>query len=176
MSRNRSSSWTEERIQLLKTLWHEGLSCAQIAARIGGVSRNAVIGKRLRLGLPDRRDRTSMRDRTRPFKTSANTTITPTYQDTYRIGSIHRHNQQVSAFVEPVTDTDIAPDDRRQIADMEPHHCRWPIGDPRSAEFGFCNRDAVAGLPYCQSHAQRAFRTVSVDEAEKQVERELEDA
>lgn len=50
-----SDAWTDERMAKLKTLWLQGLSCSQIAAQLGGgISRNAVIGKRVRMGLPDR--------------------------------------------------------------------------------------------------------------------------
>ncbi|WP_035463509.1 GcrA family cell cycle regulator, partial [Bartonella birtlesii] len=46
--------WTDERVELLKKFWNEGLSASQIAAQLGGVSRNAVIGKVHRLKLPGR--------------------------------------------------------------------------------------------------------------------------
>lgn len=48
------SFWNPEREGLLKQLWAQGLSASQIAARLGGVTRNSVIGKRIRLGLPNR--------------------------------------------------------------------------------------------------------------------------
>jgi GcrA cell cycle regulator len=47
-------SWTEERIDSLKTMWEKGLTASQIAEELGGVSRNAVIGKAHRLGLQSR--------------------------------------------------------------------------------------------------------------------------
>ena len=47
-------NWTDERVEKLKRLWAEGLSASQIAAQLGGVSRNAVIGKVHRLNLPGR--------------------------------------------------------------------------------------------------------------------------
>src|SRR5687767_15845801 len=47
-------AWTDERVELLKKLWAEGLSASQIASRLGGVTRNAVIGKVHRLGLSGR--------------------------------------------------------------------------------------------------------------------------
>ena len=48
------SGWTTDRENLLRILWTQGLSASQIAKRLGGVSRNAVIGKRIRMGLPER--------------------------------------------------------------------------------------------------------------------------
>src|SRR5437016_7824766 len=47
-------SWTDERVELLKKLWADGLSASQIAAELGGITRNAVIGKVHRLGLSGR--------------------------------------------------------------------------------------------------------------------------
>ena len=47
-------SWTEERIERLKTMWHDGATASEIAEKLGGVSRNAVIGKAHRLGLEAR--------------------------------------------------------------------------------------------------------------------------
>jgi GcrA cell cycle regulator len=47
-------AWTEERIERLKTMWHEGATASEIADKLGGVSRNAVIGKAHRLGLEAR--------------------------------------------------------------------------------------------------------------------------
>ena len=47
-------SWTDERVELLKKLWSDGLSASQIAAELGGITRNAVIGKVHRLGLSGR--------------------------------------------------------------------------------------------------------------------------
>ena len=47
-------SWTDERVELLKKMWTEGQSASQIAKELGGVTRNAVIGKVHRLGLSNR--------------------------------------------------------------------------------------------------------------------------
>src|SRR5437762_6826798 len=50
----KSMTWTDERVELLKKLWADGLSASQIAAELGGITRNAVIGKVHRLGLSGR--------------------------------------------------------------------------------------------------------------------------
>jgi len=52
-------SWTDERVEVLKTMWGEGKSASQIAKELGGVTRNAVIGKVHRLGLSNRATTTS---------------------------------------------------------------------------------------------------------------------
>lgn len=51
---NEAGAWTEDRVELLKKLWSDGLSASQIAAELGSVTRNAVIGKVHRLGLSGR--------------------------------------------------------------------------------------------------------------------------
>jgi GcrA cell cycle regulator len=58
-------NWTDERVELLRKLWAEGLSASQIAAQLGGVSRNAVIGKVHRLKLSSRGRSTAAAPRTR---------------------------------------------------------------------------------------------------------------
>src|SRR4051795_7024894 len=54
LTRSAVMNWTDERVELLRKLWSDGLSASQIAAQLGGVSRNAVIGKVHRLKLSSR--------------------------------------------------------------------------------------------------------------------------
>ena len=63
-------SWTDERVELLKKLWSEGLSASQIAAQLGGVTRNAVIGKVHRLSLSGRAKPASSSPRPRKVRTA----------------------------------------------------------------------------------------------------------
>jgi GcrA cell cycle regulator len=152
-------SWNDERVELLKKLWAEGLSASQIAGRIGSVTRNAVIGKVHRLGLSGRATTTRMkshRPRTRPvavkrppakprFANVGNTALRALYQDS-------------EPFVAPVEELVIPMTERRSIQTLEECSCRWPIGDPQDAEFHFCGKAKVTGLPYCEFHARRAFQ------------------
>ncbi|MGD9806630.1 MAG: GcrA family cell cycle regulator [Hyphomicrobiaceae bacterium] len=152
-------SWNDERVELLKRLWSEGLSASQIAGRIGSVTRNAVIGKVHRLGLSGRATTTRMkshRPRTRPvpakrppakprFTNVGNTALRALYQD-------------AEPYVAPVEELVIPMAERRSIQSLEECSCRWPIGDPQEADFHFCGKTKVAGLPYCEFHARRAFQ------------------
>lgn len=152
-------SWNDERVELLKKLWAEGLSASQIAGRIGSVTRNAVIGKVHRLGLSGRATTTRMkshRPRTRPvavkrppakprFANVGNTALRALYQES-------------EPFVAPVEELVIPLAERRSIQTLEECSCRWPIGDPQEAEFHFCGKPKVTGLPYCEFHARRAFQ------------------
>lgn len=152
-------SWNDERVELLKKLWAEGLSASQIAGRIGSVTRNAVIGKVHRLGLSGRATTTRMkshRPRTRPvpakraaakprFGNVGNTALRALYQE-------------AEPYIAPLEELEIPVAERRSIQTLEESSCRWPIGDPQEAEFHFCGKAKVAGLPYCEFHSRRAFQ------------------
>lgn len=166
-------SWNDERVELLKKLWAEGLSASQIAGRIGSVTRNAVIGKVHRLGLSGRATTTRMkshRPRTRPvaakrapakprFTNVGNTALRALYQD-------------AEPYVAPVEELVIPVAERRSIQTLEECSCRWPIGDPQDAEFHFCGKTKVTGLPYCEFHARRAFQPPQSRRSGGQVQRQ----
>ncbi|MEO1264236.1 MAG: GcrA family cell cycle regulator [Pseudomonadota bacterium] len=152
-------SWTDDRVDTLKKLWSEGLSASQIAARLGGVSRNAVIGKVHRLGLSGRattsrskssRPRTRIGTIKRPAKPRFQQGGNPALRALYQI--------EGEGYIPPAEDLDIAIEDRVKLIDLTECSCRWPIGDPQSHEFGFCNREKAPGLTYCETHARRAFQ------------------
>lgn len=152
--------WTDERVEQLKKLWAEGLSASQIAARIGGVSRNAVIGKVHRLGLSGRATTSRMKShRSRP---RAALTVKRALRS--RIGSGGNpalralYQPESEPYVQTFEELDIPLHERRTIQTLTECNCRWPIGDPQTAEFHFCNRNKVPGLPYCEFHARRAFQ------------------
>jgi GcrA cell cycle regulator len=50
----------------------------------------------------------------------------------------------------------------KTIANLEPCDCRWPVGDPRHADFHFCGAQNVAGRPYCAEHNAKAVETMRV--------------
>jgi GcrA cell cycle regulator len=157
-----TNPWLVERnVELLKQLYAEGHPASHIAARIGGVSRNAVIGKAHRLGLlgtaPAKLKRT-MRQRSRAERTGKT-------KQRWRRLMTTRPNRVAELFdAEPVI-TQAEPEifipvgQRKtitQLADIG--ECKWPIGDPREPDFHFCAGKQVSGLPYCDFHARRAFQ------------------
>ena len=162
-------AWTEERVELLKKLWAEGLSASQIAGRLGGVTRNAVIGKVHRLGLAGRA--TSSRSRSpRPrrthvpranrapslmFGTRGNTALKPQYE------------AEQDAEPAPLVELVIPLNERASIMTLKESMCRWPIGDPAEPEFHFCGRKKCGTLPYCEHHARMAYQPVQVRRREK---------
>ncbi len=154
-------SWNDERVDLLKKLWSEGLSASQIAGRLGGVTRNAVIGKVHRLGLSGRATTSrikSLRPRSRvpaapkrqPARGRFATNGNPAVRALYEPSSEPFHPAE-DELVIPVAE-------RKSIQTLSENCCRWPIGDPQSPEFHFCGKNKVPGLPYCEHHARRAFQ------------------
>lgn len=61
-------------------------------------------------------------------------------------------------------------EDQNQVtfAELEPHHCRWPIGDPRLPDFRFCGCNRVEGRPYCEAHNHAASRQRELDSTSRQ--------
>lgn len=152
-------SWNDERVELLKKLWSEGLSASQIAGRIGSVTRNAVIGKVHRLGLSGRATTTRMKSH-RPRTRAAVVKRPPVKPRFANVGNtaLRALYQEAEPYVAPAEELVIPMEQRRSIQTLEECSCRWPIGDPQDAEFHFCGKNKVAGLPYCELHARRAFQ------------------
>jgi len=152
-----SLGWTEDRVGALKKLWLEGQSASQIAKQLGGgVTRNAVIGKVHRLGLsgraaPSQPARTTFRP-TRPRPAAAAPTQAPSAPR--RIEAAQpRPAAPVAPRPEPIPDLP----GTATVMTLGAHMCKWPIGDPSSAEFSFCGRRASEGV-YCGEHARVAYQ------------------
>jgi GcrA cell cycle regulator len=154
-------AWTDERVELLKKLWAEGLSASQIAGRIGGVSRNAVIGKVHRLGLSGRATTTRMkshRPRARMAQSSAKRSQKARFAQVGNPAVRALYKPDAEPFVPAQEELVIPLKERKSIQTLAECHCRWPIGDPQHPDFHFCGKTKVAGLPYCEFHARRAFQ------------------
>lgn len=127
--------WDQERTEQCVKLWNEGLSANHIASRLGGVSRNAVIGKIHRMGL-------SHTSPGRPFRTYGK-----------RIkASKPRKPKRVPAFGKPLPPEQPTPDKLFGLADLESNQCRFPYGDPQEPGFGFCGCETQMGSSYCPWH------------------------
>lgn len=143
--------WTDERVELLKKLWQDGLSASQIAKQLGGVTRNAVIGKVHRLGLsgraaPSKPQRTVFKA-PRPARPAAAAPSAP-----------RRIAEPVASHPAPapVRYADEKPG-TATVLTLGAHMCKWPIGDPSSEGFTFCGRRSSEG-PYCVEHARVAYQ------------------
>lgn len=134
-------SWTDERVALLKKLWVEGKTAAEIAKELGGVTRNAVIGKAHRLKLSNRVSPIQQNKKPAPKQAPA-----------------------VAANSEKKIQKIIEQDNLRKgvdLMELNPRMCRWPLGDPRDENFSFCGGSSLEGLPYCSDHAKVAYQAAT---------------
>lgn len=129
-------AWTDERVEQLKQLWGEGLSASQIANTMGGVTRNAVIGKVHRLGLAGRAT---------PAAPKPKVVEAAAPEREARVSSISLDSLGFAS-------------DRPTVSSIGTNQCKWPIGDPASEDFHFCGQSASSGKPYCAYHSQLAFQ------------------
>ncbi len=156
--------WTEERVESLKKLWQDGLSASQIAGELGGITRNAVIGKVHRLGLSGRAKAPSSAA-PRQRKPRAPAQYAPRAARPAMRGNTALATQayayldyEAEAQQEPITDNVIPMGQRCTILELTEATCRWPIGDPGSTEFYFCGGKTVAAHPYCAHHCRMAYQ------------------
>jgi GcrA cell cycle regulator len=153
--------WTDERVETLKKLWLDGLSASQIAKQLGGVTRNAVIGKVHRLGLSGR---AAPSQPARPaFKTPRPARPAPASVPVARRPPPvdHSHAPAIAAEPAPRLPAMVERVEERGVATvltLGAHMCKWPIGDPSSDEFTFCGRRSTDEGPYCVEHARVAYQ------------------
>ncbi len=162
-------SWTDERVELLRKLWSDGLSASQVAAELGpGITRNAVIGKIHRLGLAERA-KTANAPRQRAAKTAAPRQIAAASGATApRAGGHAVHGNVALAFAPqavvvaratPEQEVVVPITERVTLMELRESMCRWPMGDPTSPEFRFCGgKSPIGGGPYCAHHARVAYQ------------------
>jgi GcrA cell cycle regulator len=154
----RGETWSDDRVELLKKLWADGLSASQIAAELGGITRNAVIGKVHRLGLSGRAKSPS-NSTPRPRKARASTHMLRVARPSMRGNTALAHDYDMEFEPEPEMLDNIIPlGQRRTILELNEDTCRWPIGDPGNADFFFCGGRPTAGMPYCAYHARIAYQ------------------
>jgi len=162
-------SWTTERVELLKKLWGDGLSASQIAGELGGVTRNAVIGKVHRLGLSGRAKTTTTAPKARRKKTSpaaqtgsAAPTAKPTSHGSAALKLDTAPIAEAAPAAKPQPVAELVPMSKRaSILELTERTCKWPIGDPSKDDFYFCGRVSETGVPYCAHHCKIAYQPVS---------------
>ena len=167
-------SWTEERVSLLRKLWGEGHTAAEIAKELGGVTRNAVIGKAHRLKLSNR---------VSPIQQNRK----PANKNVERKKSVEKIRTAANTSVrkapsKPVVTEEIVVKTGKMhsLMDLQPRMCRWPSGDPKEENFGFCGEKVLPGLPYCECHSKVAYQTssrsrvFSADKEAAQIERKMQ--
>ncbi len=142
-------SWTDDRIEMLKSHWEAGMTASQIAEALGqGVSRNAVIGKAHRLGLEARPS---------PVKVSETAAavieaVVAATGEAPAAPVAARPAARRPARPSPAKPT------RTTLLDLSEKVCKWPIGHPGEADFHFCGKPAQASFPYCSEHCAIAYQ------------------
>lgn len=153
-------SWTPERIADLEKLWAEGLSTAEIGRRLG-VSKNAVVGKAHRLGLPGRQSPIDAKRRA-ARKPAAKPKAAPAQPRAAARPAAPKAPPPVAAEAAPQP----APQAKKQRKAHSGPSCQWPFGDPRLPGFHFCGAPATPGKPYCDEHCAMAYNRVSAATAD----------
>ena len=134
-------SWTHERIEQLKKLWEAGYTASNIATELGGITRNAVIGKAHRLGLSGRMKSKS--------KVSSVSIVRKRKMPVNKNSKII----ELTTSVEPMNPT--------SFADIKDGLCRWPLGEPEDLNFKFCGRKCAEGMVYCTEHHSLAYQPLN---------------
>jgi GcrA cell cycle regulator len=142
-------AWNDERVELLKKFWAEGLSASQIASKMGGVTRNAVIGKVHRLGLSGR---------AAPATPQRGRDLDHRVEEPVMTGFAKKPAEPIIAEPEFVAPVILSSGDMTTVATLKGNMCKWPIGDPAKDDFHFCGQSAPTGKPYCAYHAHLAFQ------------------
>ncbi len=143
-------SWTDDRVDVLKKLWGDGHTAAEIAKKLGGVTRNAVIGKAHRLKLSNRIS---------PIQQNKK----PANKNVARKKIIEKAPAPIAKSPNIVAEKQpaIASENLYSLMDLKPRMCRWPSGDPKEENFGFCGDETISGIPYCEEHAKLAYQAAT---------------
>ena len=138
-------SWNEEKVEKLKELWGKGSTASQIAEIIGGISRNAVIGKAHRLNL-------SSKIKTRNASTSQN------FDNSLEENSSKQRRDRKSKFQSLIIEKDFEPENPKKLEELDESSCKWPVGHPEEKSFYFCGRSSLKDFSYCKLHLLYAYQ------------------
>ena len=166
-----SLSWTDDRVALLRRLWEDGQSASKIAAQLGGVTRNAVIGKVHRLGMGGRIKPGEEALAASPKAVEIEVAIAVVEMEAPEPVAILAH-RPVPEFPAPAPAAEpvaLVVSQRVTIMDLRESMCRWPIGDPTTPEFRFCGARSITGLPYCTQHAEIAYQPAAERKRDRRV-------
>ncbi|MDT2075084.1 MAG: GcrA family cell cycle regulator [Planktomarina sp.] len=177
-------SWTDERVEVLKKMWGEGQSASVIAKELGGVTRNAVIGKVHRLGLSNRVTSTTAKAAAKG-KPKVELKAKPAAPATSRKAVSALENVRITPPAvrkiipagQPLppqpSANEISPEALAKVSEIEKtakrislmelteKTCKWPVGDPATEDFWFCGLSVKVGKPYCEAHVGVAFQPMS---------------
>tara|TARA_B100000787_G_scaffold114376_1_gene85214 strand:+ start:72 stop:572 length:501 start_codon:yes stop_codon:yes gene_type:complete len=141
-------SWNDEKVSKLKELWGKGNTASQIAQIIGGISRNAVIGKAHRLNL-------SSKIKTRNSSSSQN------FNNTSEENNFKQKQGKKGKFKSLLIDKDFEPENPKKLEELDESSCKWPVGHPEEQSFYFCGRSSLKDFSYCKLHLLYAYQPKS---------------
>ena len=138
-------SWNEEKVNKLKELWGKGNTASQIAEIIGGLSRNAIIGKAHRLNL-------SSKIKTRNASSSQN------FNTSEEKNNSNQRRGKKSKFQSLIIEQDFEPENPKKLEQLDESSCKWPVGHPEEKSFYFCGRSSLKDFSYCKLHLLYAYQ------------------
>ena len=138
------STWDDKKIKILKENWGR-LTASAIAEKIGGISRNAVIGKAHRLNL-------SAKIKTRTATSSKN------FDSSMEDKNIKSKRGRKSKFKSLIIEKNFEPENPKQLEELDENSCKWPIGHPDEKSFYFCGRSSLKDFSYCKLHLLYAYQ------------------
>ena len=138
-------SWTEDKVNKLRELWGKGKTASQIAEIIGGISRNAVIGKAHRLNLSAK-----IKNRSQTYKK---------IDENIEVGQYEKQKKgRRNRFKSLIIEKDFEPENPKQLEELDDNSCKWPIGHPNEKTFYFCGRSSLKDFSYCKLHLLYAYQ------------------
>tara|TARA_B100001094_G_scaffold303662_1_gene331958 strand:+ start:212 stop:709 length:498 start_codon:yes stop_codon:yes gene_type:complete len=138
-------SWNDEKVAKLKELWGKGSTASQIAEIIGGLSRNAVIGKAHRLNLSSK---------IKAKGTSSN----QNFKNNIGESDLKKRQGRKSKFQSLIIEKDFEPENPKKLEELDENSCKWPIGHPEEESFYFCGRSSLKDFSYCKLHLLYAYQ------------------
>jgi len=138
-------SWNEKKVSKLKELWGKGNTASQIAEIIGGISRNAVIGKAHRLNLSSK------------IK-ARNTSPSQNFENNPNENNSQQRQVRKSKFKSLLIEKDFEPENPKKLEELDESSCKWPVGHPEEKSFYFCGRSSLKDFSYCKLHLLYAYQ------------------
>jgi GcrA cell cycle regulator len=138
-------SWNEEKVTKLKELWGKGNTASQIAEIIGGLSRNAIIGKAHRLNLSSKIKARS-------------STLGQSCQNSSEENNSNQKKERKSKFKSLIIEKNFEPENPKKLEELDESSCKWPIGHPEEEKFYFCGRSSLKDFSYCKLHLLYAYQ------------------